>query len=482
MEGYLMLPRQAFNSRRLRYAIYDPPRLYAQDPNFMGDFQGNIKEETHHVPDYNFSFDVGGERSDIFLDPYLGSQEEEAVKKEENDDDINVLYFPSSNQGGSTDEDADRSSQGSPEATEDDANPDDTVIDLVYSREGRPADAETENYLRQTLGIPYPTPVTLYALPDDLNGTNKPSITTMARLAIWGSPHKKLTLGQICQAVEDRYPSYRDSSDKPHRRSIRHNLSLKGIFRQEKRPHHAEGQGDYWLLDVRYKETNKRSRGRKDTQHSTPETGTEGNSLTQTSPSMGSSNMQASTSQLQVPPAMLRRNHSNPEMWRRTLNDINSRDMLNSLRDTDTGPENPFLRPSYGSSIPHSIGHHQQPAERMPAYFTRDQFQQNISYSGNMNPGYQTQSTSFHQTIRLPEIDIERGRNPFIQEQRRRAQAQAEYISNISGVNTRFMEVPQYHGQPNLPRRSNSDNSLDIDRAEQRGSGSGLPSTTRHTR
>ncbi|KDR78661.1 hypothetical protein GALMADRAFT_24097, partial [Galerina marginata CBS 339.88] len=72
----------------------------------------------------------------------------------------------------------------------------------------------------------------------------------LIKLAIWGSPSKKLTLRQIYDAIETRYPSWKTASDKPWQRSIRHNLSLKAIFVRVERPVNHPGKGCYWALDV----------------------------------------------------------------------------------------------------------------------------------------------------------------------------------------------------------------------------------------
>jgi len=76
-----------------------------------------------------------------------------------------------------------------------------------------PPHNDTEAYLRRTLEIPADIPVDLNALPDSTD--KKPPITHMIKLAIWGSKHKRLTLRQIYDAIERRYPSLKGLKDKP---------------------------------------------------------------------------------------------------------------------------------------------------------------------------------------------------------------------------------------------------------------------------
>ncbi|KAJ3479943.1 hypothetical protein NLJ89_g12307 [Agrocybe chaxingu] len=99
-----------------------------------------------------------------------------------------------------------------------------------------PTNEETDEYLRKTLEIPYPYPLNLSSLPDEPFDKKAPAITTLIKLAICGSKNKRLTLRQIYDEIEKRYPSWKDSKDKPWQRSIRHNLSLKAIFVRIERP------------------------------------------------------------------------------------------------------------------------------------------------------------------------------------------------------------------------------------------------------
>ncbi len=77
-----------------------------------------------------------------------------------------------------------------------------------------PSYNETEDYLRHHLEIPAHIPVNLRALPD-VTAKKQPPITHMIKLAIWGSQYKRLTLRQIYEEIEKRYPSLKELHDKP---------------------------------------------------------------------------------------------------------------------------------------------------------------------------------------------------------------------------------------------------------------------------
>ncbi|CAA7270469.1 unnamed protein product [Cyclocybe aegerita] len=111
------------------------------------------------------------------------------------------------------------------------------------------------NTFARLLKSPYP--LNLSSLPDEPFDKNVPAVTTLIKLAIFGSKDKRLTLRQIYDEIEKRYPSWKDAKDKPWQRSIRHNLSLKAIFVRIERPVSHPGKGFYWALDVRQGEGNK---------------------------------------------------------------------------------------------------------------------------------------------------------------------------------------------------------------------------------
>jgi hypothetical protein len=77
----------------------------------------------------------------------------------------------------------------------------------------RPTDPETEAYLRKSIPIAEGKPVNLSSLPD--SSAKTPKISDMIKLAIWGSRNHKLTLRQIYDEIEDRYPHLKDAQDKP---------------------------------------------------------------------------------------------------------------------------------------------------------------------------------------------------------------------------------------------------------------------------
>lgn len=75
-----------------------------------------------------------------------------------------------------------------------------------------PPHEETERYLRLTLSISPPQSVNLTALPEN---PWPPGITRMIKLAIWGSQRKMLTLSQIYEEIENRFPAKRSGKDAP---------------------------------------------------------------------------------------------------------------------------------------------------------------------------------------------------------------------------------------------------------------------------
>lgn len=123
---------------------------------------------------------------------------------------------------------------------------------------------DTEEYLRQQLDIRPYQPVNLWALPDPPPG-QKPSqpLPVLIKLAIHGSPKKKLTLREIYLALEERFVWFRETSDKAWKGSIRHNLSLNKVFRNILRPITEPGKGRYWVLDISDGEGYKRERKRR---------------------------------------------------------------------------------------------------------------------------------------------------------------------------------------------------------------------------
>ncbi|KAH9925466.1 hypothetical protein B0H21DRAFT_700909, partial [Amylocystis lapponica] len=118
--------------------------------------------------------------------------------------------------------------------------------------------------LRKLLGLSPEEEVSLYSLADPPSG-EKPNYPypTLIKLAIHGSPRKRLTLQEIYAALEGRFEWFRENShDKAWQNSIRHNLSLNKTFRKVTKPITEPGKGSYWVVDYSEGEGNKRIRKR----------------------------------------------------------------------------------------------------------------------------------------------------------------------------------------------------------------------------
>jgi Forkhead domain len=148
--------------------------------------------------------------------------------------------------------------------------------------------ADETVHLRALLGCPPGAPVGLNALADPPPG-EKPNypLPTLIKLAIYGSPRRRLTLQEIYQALEDRFEWFRQRTDElswkvcmcitrlfilfrqgidrdpcVSQNSIRHNLSLRKCFLKVQRPITEPGKGSYWMIDLTQGEGNKRVRKR----------------------------------------------------------------------------------------------------------------------------------------------------------------------------------------------------------------------------
>uniref|UniRef100_A0A0W0EYA4 Fork-head domain-containing protein n=1 Tax=Moniliophthora roreri TaxID=221103 RepID=A0A0W0EYA4_MONRR len=124
---------------------------------------------------------------------------------------------------------------------------------------------EIENYLRNAHNLPSRLPVHLNSLPDPLPGERPlQTMPALMQLAIWGSPRKRLSNNEICEAIANRFQYYRerDGPTAPWRNTIRHTLSLKSAFKMCPRELGQSGRGQYWEIDFSNMEGNKRERKR----------------------------------------------------------------------------------------------------------------------------------------------------------------------------------------------------------------------------
>ncbi|KAI0028857.1 hypothetical protein K488DRAFT_33122, partial [Vararia minispora EC-137] len=122
-----------------------------------------------------------------------------------------------------------------------------------------------DDRLRETLPIDDGLPMSLASLKNPPDPGTKPdySLPTLIKLAILGSPHKRLTLQEIYLALEDRFQWFKDNThDKAWKNSIRHNLSLRKCFLRVQRPMTEPGKGAFWTVDPSQGEGNKRERKR----------------------------------------------------------------------------------------------------------------------------------------------------------------------------------------------------------------------------
>ncbi|KAJ7578664.1 hypothetical protein C8J56DRAFT_797389, partial [Mycena floridula] len=110
-----------------------------------------------------------------------------------------------------------------------------------------------ESFLRNQIHIPPNMPVSLQSVPNPPNGERPTQkLQDLVELAIFDSPNKRLALQEIYEALGRQFTWYRNhmSEDNKWKGSIRHLLSLQGIFRSERRPISEPGKGNYWSLDI----------------------------------------------------------------------------------------------------------------------------------------------------------------------------------------------------------------------------------------
>ncbi|KAF7323770.1 Winged helix DNA-binding domain-containing protein [Mycena kentingensis (nom. inval.)] len=118
-------------------------------------------------------------------------------------------------------------------------------------------------FIRKKLNLPPNAPISLWNLPDYAPGV-RPSVPLplLCQVAIYSSERKRLTLQEICRAIEERYPFFTTASG-AWKRSIRHALSLQLVFRHLERPVQEPGKGGYWTLDYSAGDGYKRERKRR---------------------------------------------------------------------------------------------------------------------------------------------------------------------------------------------------------------------------
>ncbi|KAJ6507482.1 fork head domain-containing protein [Mycena vulgaris] len=124
---------------------------------------------------------------------------------------------------------------------------------------------EAADYLRKQLCLLPDVIVDLWAIADPPDG-QKPfaSLPTLVKLAIHGSPQRRLTLQGICDALISRFTWFHDHrQDDAWKNSVRHNLSLNKVFRKIPRDVTQMGKGCYWELDLSGGEGHKRPRKRR---------------------------------------------------------------------------------------------------------------------------------------------------------------------------------------------------------------------------
>lgn len=118
---------------------------------------------------------------------------------------------------------------------------------------GGQSSPDLESELRQELGLRPDDPISLWSLPDPEPGQRPPhSYPLMCKLAIYGSPSKRLTLKGIYDAIEERFQYYRSQPKGVWKGSIRHNLSLNQEFKNVLGSMTGSDNDNYWeILHIR---------------------------------------------------------------------------------------------------------------------------------------------------------------------------------------------------------------------------------------
>lgn len=98
--------------------------------------------------------------------------------------------------------------------------------------------------------------------PDGPHGKPPYPYLLLIRIALLNSEHGKLTLQELYDTLEQRYPYFKGES-KGWKNSIRHNLSLNKCFKKEARHVLDPGKGSYWFVDLNEEHCTPRVRNRR---------------------------------------------------------------------------------------------------------------------------------------------------------------------------------------------------------------------------
>ncbi|KAJ7278937.1 hypothetical protein C8J57DRAFT_1059638 [Mycena rebaudengoi] len=129
-----------------------------------------------------------------------------------------------------------------------------------------------DDYLRRQLSLPPDVSVNLWAIAEVPGERPSVPLPILIKLAIHGSPEKKLTLQGICHELAQRFSWFKQHCrETAWKNSIRHNLSLNKVFRKIPLSVTQSGKGSYWQLDFSDGEGHKRLRKRGRAEQSDPQ-------------------------------------------------------------------------------------------------------------------------------------------------------------------------------------------------------------------
>ncbi|CAE6477163.1 unnamed protein product [Rhizoctonia solani] len=157
---------------------------------------------------------------------------------------------------------------------------------------------------------PAELPNDLSALADAHPGQKPPyPYSTIIRYAIQGSPRQRLTLSELYETMEARFPWFKTAGS-GWKNSVRHNLSLNRCFEKVPRPITEPGKGSYWTVNLNGPEGTRRVRKRRSKKAKTEgeggnDAGSQGPSVTDTGSPSGptpSPPPQGATNESPLPP------------------------------------------------------------------------------------------------------------------------------------------------------------------------------------